>query len=100
MRWNGENVSDVADGRNLWLGRVTFQPCINKDLPYWAAMEEDWHLERSVFRRLLEDAARLMEKKEMQERLAHRPVDSRTGRELYKPLTGRKPQNVSFLSNL
>lgn len=75
-------------------------PCINKVLPYWASMEADWQLERSVFHRLLENASRLMEKKEMLERLAHRPLDPRTGRALYKPHTGRKPFNVSHLSNL
>ena len=62
-------------------------------------MDEDWQLERCVFRRLLENASKLMEKKEMQERLAHRSLDPRTGRGLFKPVTGRKPHNVSFLSN-
>lgn len=68
-------------------------PCINKGWPYWASIEEDWQLDRSVFQRLLENASRIMEKKEIQEKLAHRPLDPRTGRELYKPITGRKPIN-------
>lgn len=72
-------------------------PCINKGFSYWASMEEDWQLDRSVFHRLLENASRIMEKKEIQEKLAHRPLDPRTGRELYKPITGRKPINVSHL---
>ncbi|XP_073388537.1 uncharacterized protein [Physcomitrium patens] len=72
---------------------VTFQPTINRYLPYWAMMEEDWQFEQSVFRRLLDNAAVLMEKKQLLEQMAHRPLDPRTGRALYTPITGRKPQN-------
>ncbi|KAG0591885.1 hypothetical protein KC19_1G209400 [Ceratodon purpureus] len=71
----------------------TFQPTINRGLPNWPSMEGEWQLERCVFRRLLENASRVLEKKQMQERLAHRPLDPLTGRELYKPHTGRKPNN-------
>lgn len=60
-------------------------------------MEGDF--EGSVFDRLLNYANKLNEKKQMQEQLCHRPIDQNTGRELFTPLTGRKPQiDVSKLS--
>lgn len=56
-------------------------------------IDDDCLQERSVFRRLLDNAAKVMEKKQLQEQLSHRPFDPRTGRELFKPHIGRKPYN-------
>lgn len=81
--------------------RVSFQPSINRGLPYGTAlMVDDWKPGPSVFRRLVDNASKVMEKKQKQEQLSHRPFDPRTGRELFKPLIGRKPYNVCYLSNL
>lgn len=64
-------------------------------------MDGEYHQEGSVFDRLLQYASKLTEKKQMQEHLGHRPIDPNTGRQLFKPLTGRKPQNdVSNSSSL
>ncbi|XP_073393958.1 uncharacterized protein [Physcomitrium patens] len=73
---------------------LTFQPSINKSLPYRTSMMgEDWKSECSVFRRLLDNASRVTKKKEAQQQWSHRPFDQRTGRELFKPHIGRKPYN-------
>jgi len=63
-------------------------------------MVDDWKPEPSVFRRLVDNASKVMEKKQKQEQLSRRSFDPRTGRELFKPLIGRKPYNVLYLSNL
>lgn len=79
--------------------RVTFQPSINRGQAYGTAVEvDDWKPEPSVFDRLMDNASKVMEKKQRQEQLSHRPFDPRTGRELFKPLIGRKPHNVRLLS--
>lgn len=79
--------------------RVTFMPAINRGCPYGTAIEvDDWKPEPSVFRRLVDNAIMVMEKKQKKEQLSHRPFDTRTGRELFKPLIGRKPYNVSYFS--
>nr|PNR44310.1 hypothetical protein PHYPA_016694 [Physcomitrium patens] len=76
---------------------LTFQPSINKSLPYRTSMMgEDWKSECSVFRRLLDNASRVTKKKEAQQQWSHRPFDQRTGRELFKPHIGRKPYNNKY----
>jgi hypothetical protein len=47
---------------------------------------------QSVFDRLLQYASKLNEKKQLQAELSNRPIDQNTGREFFRPLTGRKPQ--------
>ena len=64
-------------------------------------MDDDCLQERSVFRRLVDNATKLMEKKHKLEQFSQRPFDPRTGRELFKPHIGRKPFNVQcYLSPL
>ncbi|KAG0620707.1 hypothetical protein M758_4G237100 [Ceratodon purpureus] len=81
---------------------VTFQPAINRGIPYGTSlMDDDCLQERSVFRRLVDNATKLMEKKHKLEQFSQRPFDPRTGRELFKPHIGRKPFNVQcYLSPL
>lgn len=53
---------------------------------------------RPVYDRLLQYATKLNEKKQLQSEIGHRPIDRNTGRELFTPLTGRRPQTgVSIL---
>lgn len=72
--------------------RVTFQPAINRRSEGYDHMDGAYHQDVSVFDRLLQYATRLTEKKQMQEHMDHRPLDPVTGRQLFTPLTGRKPQ--------
>lgn len=76
---------------------MTFQPAINRRSDGYDHMDGAYHQDVSVFDRLLQYATRLTEKKQMQEHMDHRPLDPVTGRQLFTPLTGRKPQiDVSF----
>ncbi|CAM6029269.1 unnamed protein product [Sphagnum balticum] len=72
---------------------VTFQPAINRRKVERLDMDGDNTQEETVFDRLLQYASKLTEKKKLQEQLARRPIDPNTGRMLFRPHTGRKPQS-------
>ncbi|CAK9883053.1 unnamed protein product [Sphagnum jensenii] len=78
----------------LWYPEgVTFQPTINKKANDLKENVNDSNQSgQSVFDRLLQYASKLNEKKQLQAELSNRPIDQNTGREFFRPLTGRKPQ--------
>lgn len=55
-------------------------------------MDDGYHQEGTVFDRLVHYASRLVEKKQMWQQMASKPVDPATGQELFTPVTGRKPK--------
>ncbi|OAE30435.1 hypothetical protein AXG93_2121s1080 [Marchantia polymorpha subsp. ruderalis] len=72
--------------------RVTFQPHINRQRQHHGLDRDDgYYQETTVFDRLLHYASKLVEKKQMWQQMAAKPVDPTTGQELFTPMTGRKP---------
>ncbi|BBN01385.1 hypothetical protein MPTK1_2g07010 [Marchantia polymorpha subsp. ruderalis] len=71
---------------------VTFQPHINRQRQHHGLDRDDgYYQETTVFDRLLHYASKLVEKKQMWQQMAAKPVDPTTGQELFTPMTGRKP---------
>ncbi|CAM6122475.1 unnamed protein product [Calypogeia fissa] len=71
---------------------VTFQPRINRQRQSNGLdIDDEYHQERTVFDRLLHYASKSIEKKQMSQQIASKPIDPATGQELFTPVTGRKP---------
>lgn len=54
-------------------------------------MDDEYHQEGTVFDRLLHYASKSVEKKQICQQMASKPIDPATGQELFTPVTGRKP---------
>ncbi|KAH7426022.1 hypothetical protein KP509_11G081800 [Ceratopteris richardii] len=69
---------------------VTFRPMIN---PHWASGSALYSGKGkgNVFNRLLQYASKLADKKQKWQDNEQKPVDPTTGKELFRPQTGRKP---------